>query len=118
MGDDDEYLTRVMLHGSISREDVPSDAEVTEEEEDAIVEILFIRQNDEYRVLSRHARHSTSTREGACLRVRGCAGVRHRDRAKRGYPSPQARLHLVSVGDAGELGTDRIFIPWAADDED
>lgn len=50
----DDYLTRVAIHGSISPDDVPDGIELTNEEADAIVEILYVRSDDEYHVLSRH----------------------------------------------------------------
>lgn len=50
---DDDYLTRVAVHGSIP-DGVPGDIETTEEGFDAVVEILYVRSRKEYSVHSRH----------------------------------------------------------------
>lgn len=53
-GDDDTYYRRVAIHGDISRDDVPEDIDLVDEELDEIIEILHFRDYEEYRVANRY----------------------------------------------------------------
>ncbi|EMA17037.1 hypothetical protein [Haloarcula amylolytica] len=113
---DDEYMTRVAVHGSVP-EDVPGDIEVTNEERDAIVEILFVRSDDEYRVMSRHHQTLFLDHGGGPFDEFGDALESAIETARdEGLPLLRRIYSWVPVSEADELGVDRIPIPWEDDE--
>jgi hypothetical protein len=115
---DEEYLTRVAVHGSIP-DDVPGDIEVTNEERDAIVEVLYVRPCEEYGVYSRH-RQSLYLDHDSGPFDEFDDGLESAIETARGEGLPLLRrvYSWVPVSEADELGSDRIPIPWTDDDED
>lgn len=112
----DEYLTRVAVHGSIP-DDVPEDIEITNEERDAIVEVLYIRRDSEYRVLSRH-RQTLYLDHGGGPHESFEAALNAAIETARDESLPLLRrvYSWVPDSEADEPGVDRIPIPW--DDEE
>jgi hypothetical protein len=115
---DEEYLTRVAVHGSIP-DDVPDDIEMTDEERDGIVEILFIRQDDQYRVLSRRNQTLYLDHSGGPFDEFEDALVSAIETARdEDLPLLRRVYSWVPVSEADELGSDRIPIPWTDEDDD
>lgn len=114
---DDEYLTRVAVHGSISSDDVPSGVELTDEELDAVVEIVYVRERDEYRVFVRH--HQTLFLDyggGSISEFDAAREVAIETARDEGHPLLRRIYAWVPVSEADELGADRIPIPWEDDE--
>jgi hypothetical protein len=110
-------MTRVTLHGSIP-DDVPGDIEVTDEERDAVVEILYVRPREEYGVYSRHHQTLYLDHNGGAFDEFEDALVSAIETARdEELPLLRRVYSWVHVSQADELGSDRIPIPWA-DDKD
>lgn len=116
---DDEYLTRVALHGSIDAADVPEDIEVTTEELDAVVEILFVRHRDEYGVYSRHNQTLFLDHGGPFEEFEDALEVAIETARSEDLPILQRVYTYAPESEAEkELGTERIPIPWGEDEDD
>lgn len=115
---DDEYLTRVAVHGSVPEEDVPGDIMVTDEECDAIIEVLYVRPRKEYGVYSRRRQTLYLDHGGGPFETFDDALANAIETARNeGLPIQKSVYTYAPGSDADELGADRIPIPWA-DDED
>lgn len=114
---DEEYLTRVAVHGSVP-DDVPGDIEVTNKESDAIVEVLYVRPREEYDVYSRHHQTLYLDHDGGPFNdfMEALESAIETARSE-GLPLLQQVYTYAPESDADELGSDRIPIPWS-DDED
>jgi hypothetical protein len=116
---EDEYLSRVALHGSIP-DDVPEDIEVTNEEPDVVVEILYIRPRKEYGVYSRH--HQTLFLDhgggGPFDEFEDALELAIETARSEDLPLLQRVYTYAPENEAEkELGAERIPIPWEEDDE-
>lgn len=112
---DDEYLTRVAVHGSIP-DDVPEGTKVTNKELDAVVEILYIRANEEYWVLSRR-RQTLYLDHGGGPFDEFEAALDSAIETAHDEGSLLRRIYSwAPESDADELGSDHIPIPWANDE--
>jgi hypothetical protein len=110
---DDEYLTRVALHGNVTTEDVPGDVELTDEELDHLVEILYVRERDEYRVLSRHRQTLFLDHGGGPFdEFKEALANSIEIACSEDLPILQRIYTYVPERDDNELGVNRIPIPW------
>ena len=80
---------------------------------DAIVEVLFVRTNDEYRVLSRRRQTLYLDHDGGPFDEFEDALESAIETARNeGLPLLRQVYSWVPVSEADELGADRIPIPW------
>lgn len=113
----DDHYRRVAIHADITDEDVPGDIETTDEELEAVVEITYLRPNDQYAVYERHLgrgvlhlQHDWPMDEYQDALDHAIALAR-----ETGHPLLSRIYAYTFTTDPDELGEDRIPVPW--DDE-
>ena len=119
MTDDDEYYRRVALHGSISDDDCPDDIQTTDEELDAVIEIVYFRPDDQYGVYERHIRSGALHLQHEWPMDEFANALEHAIEISRETSHPLLkRIYAYTYqSDPEEPGEDRIPVPWS-DDED
>lgn len=117
---DEECYRRVAVHADISREDVPGDIELTDEELDAVIEIIYLRPDDQYGVYERHLGHGVLHLQHEWPMDEFATALDHAIDTARdtGHPILKRIYSYAYQNDSEEFGEDRIPVPWEDDEND
>lgn len=116
--DDSAYYKRAAVHGGIDPAGAPDDIEITDEELDDIIEILYVRERDEYRTVSRHIGHGVLHLRYGTYDHLGAAYERGIEASREtGYPI-LGTVYTYIPENEDELGEGRIPVPWEDDEHD
>lgn len=116
----DEYYRRVALHGTIDPDDVGDDIELTDEELDAVIEIIYFRLEGEYGVYERHIYRGVLHLQHEFPMDEYSRALEHAIDLARSTGHPLL-IHIyawIPSDDPDELGEDRIPSPWESDEDD
>lgn len=111
---DDEHYRRVAIHADITDEDVPGDIETTKEELDTVIEITFLRPDEQYAVYERHLERGVLHLQHEWPMDEYQDALDHAIALARetGHPLLSRIYAYTFTTDPDELGEDRIPVPW------